>query len=91
MGKGTLALLGLLNSKDRQGAGRDSVDSRYLIKLDSLEMRRLRGREIALMQQGALASLNPALRIGTQIAEAWRSHNPKAAMEWKRPVLELFK
>jgi len=38
------------------------------------EMRRVRGQEIALVLQSPLASLNPALRIGTQLGEAWRAH-----------------
>ena len=38
------------------------------------EMRQIRGRDIALVLQSPLASLNPALRIGTQMAEAWRAH-----------------
>ena len=37
-------------------------------------MRRVRGREIGLVLQSPLSSLNPALRIGTQLAEAWRAH-----------------
>ena len=53
-------------------------------------MRRIRGREIALVLQSPLASLNPALRIGTQFAEAWRAHNPDAARSWKAPTAELL-
>ena len=37
-------------------------------------MRRIRGRNIALVLQSPLASLNPALRIETQLREAWRAH-----------------
>ena len=37
-------------------------------------MRQIRGRDIALVLQSPLASLNPALRIGTQMEEAWRAH-----------------
>jgi ABC-type dipeptide/oligopeptide/nickel transport system ATPase component len=39
--------------------------------------------------QSPIASLNPALRIGSQIAEAWRAHNPEAKL-WKARALELF-
>jgi ABC-type dipeptide/oligopeptide/nickel transport system ATPase component len=53
-------------------------------------MRHIRGREIALVLQSPVASLNPALRIGTQIAEAWRAHNHDAAKQWKERALELF-
>ena len=36
-----------------------------------------------------LASLNPVLRIGSQLSEAWRAHNPDA-QQWKQRALELF-
>ena len=63
---------------------------RDLLGLNAREMRRIRGREIALVLQSPLASLNPALRIGTQFAEAWRAHNPDAARSWKTPASELL-
>jgi ABC-type dipeptide/oligopeptide/nickel transport system ATPase component len=37
-------------------------------------MRRLRGRHIALVPQSPLAALNPNLRLGTQLREAWWAH-----------------
>src|SRR4029077_18637342 len=36
-----------------------------------------------------LASLNPALKIGTQMAEAWRAHK-SAGKEWRQPAIEAF-
>jgi ABC-type dipeptide/oligopeptide/nickel transport system ATPase component len=54
-------------------------------------MRQIRGRDIALVLQSPLSSLNPALRIGTQIEEAWRAHVSGAkSKEWKARALELF-
>ena len=54
-------------------------------------MRQIRGREIALVLQSPLASLNPALRIGTQMAEAWRAHHSGDAPSYGRSGrLELF-
>ncbi|MGD0569156.1 MAG: ATP-binding cassette domain-containing protein, partial [Candidatus Sulfotelmatobacter sp.] len=38
------------------------------------ELRALRGRAIALVLQSPLSSLNPALKIRTQLKEAWRAH-----------------
>ena len=45
------------------------------------EMQRIRGREIGLVLQSPMSSLNPALRIGTQLAEAWRAHAKGTAGE----------
>jgi len=53
-------------------------------------MRAIRGKEIALVLQSPLASLNPALKISAQMAEAWRAHRPEAAKEWKRRALEAL-
>jgi ABC-type glutathione transport system ATPase component len=91
-GKSTiaLALLRLLDHKGGSIHGEIVFDGRDLLRLRSGEMRRVRGREIALVLQSPLASLNPALRIGTQIAEAWRAHRPDARNQWKDEALDLF-
>jgi len=44
------------------------------LKLPERELRGLRGRKIALVLQSPLSSLNPALKIRTQLKEAWRTH-----------------
>jgi ABC-type glutathione transport system ATPase component len=91
-GKSTiaLALLGLLDHKGANVSGEILFGGRDLLTLNPRDMRRIRGREIALVLQSPLASLNPALRIGTQFAEAWRAHNPDAARSWKTPASELL-
>jgi ABC-type dipeptide/oligopeptide/nickel transport system ATPase component len=97
-GKSTiaLALLRLLEHKGASITGEILFDGRNLLQLSPGEMRRIRGRDIALVLQSPLASLNPALRIGTQIAEAWRAHNSGAAAkqawskEGKSRALALF-
>jgi peptide/nickel transport system ATP-binding protein len=90
-GKSTiaLALLRLLDHKGGVVTGEILFGGRDLLQLRSGEMRRIRGRELALVLQSPIASLNPALRIGSQIAEAWRAHNPEAKL-WKARALELF-
>jgi ABC-type glutathione transport system ATPase component len=92
-GKSTisLALLRLLEHKGASIQGEVLFSGWDLLRLRSSEMRRIRGRDIALVLQSPLASLNPALRIGTQMAEAWRAHKsgPEAKL-WKTRALELF-
>src|SRR5580704_4630929 len=91
-GKSTiaLALLRLLDHKGGKIHGKIVFDGRDLATLREKEMRTIRGREIALVLQSPLSSLNPVLKIGTQIAEAWRAHNPDAAKQWKEQALGLF-
>jgi peptide/nickel transport system ATP-binding protein len=92
-GKSTiaLALMRLLEHKGASIKGEILFDGRNLLDLRGREMRQIRGREIALVLQSPLASLNPALRIGTQMAEAWRAHAPGAeSKNWKEHALRLF-
>ena len=92
-GKSTiaLALLRLLEHKGASISGEIRFDGRDLLQLRSNEMRQIRGRSIALVLQSPIASLNPALRIGTQMSEAWRAHvSGAAAKQWKDHALELF-
>ncbi len=90
-GKSTiaLALLRLLEHKGASIAGEIIFAGRDLLRLRPRDMRQIRGKDIALVLQSPLASLNPALRIGTQMAEAWRAHRPEAKL-WKTRTLELF-
>ncbi len=89
-GKSTisLALLRLLEHKGASISGEIFFAGRDLLRLRESEMRQMRGRDIALVLQSPLASLNPALRIGTQMAEAWRAHSESKL--WKSRALELF-
>ncbi len=75
-GKSTIALaiLRLLALKGGRAHGHIWFRGRDLMEASERDMRRVRGREIGLVLQSPLSSLNPALRIGTQLAEAWRAH-----------------
>ena len=89
-GKSTLALAipRLLDWKHATVQGRMVFDRQDLLQLSEREMRRIRGREIGLVLQSPVASLNPALRIGSQLREAWRAH--RRDDDWQRRALELF-
>ncbi len=49
-----------------------------LLAISQHEMRELRGREIAMIFQEPMTALNPVLRIGAQVEEAIRVHEPRA-------------
>jgi ABC-type dipeptide/oligopeptide/nickel transport system ATPase component len=75
-GKSTLAMaiLGLLDKKRSQAEGSIRFQDSELLQLSERELRALRGRAVALVLQSPLSSLNPALKIRTQLKEAWRAH-----------------
>ena len=67
---------------------------RELTTLSNEEMRELRGRNIAMIFQEPMTSLNPVLNIGTQIAESVVRHLRlpwRAARERAREMLELVR
>src|SRR4030081_449000 len=75
-GKSTLAMavLGLLDRKRAQVEGSIKFQDCDLLLLRERQLRGMRGRALALVLQSPLSSLNPALRIRTQLKEAWRAH-----------------
>jgi ABC-type dipeptide/oligopeptide/nickel transport system ATPase component len=91
-GKSTLALaiLRLLELKGGASRGEVIFRGRHLDRLTQRKMRQVRGKEITLVSQSALASLNPALRIGTQFAEAWRAHHRKPCGPWMKSALDIL-
>jgi ABC-type dipeptide/oligopeptide/nickel transport system ATPase component len=80
-GKSTLALaiLGLLGRQRAAIEGNIHFQGADLLKMRERELRSLRGRSLSLVLQSPLASLNPALKIRTQLQEAWRAHRDRAA------------
>ena len=75
------AWLNLRASDNGNGrGGRMAARSREnLLGISQDEMRGLRGREIAMIFQEPMTALNPVLRIGAQIEEAIRVHEPRLA------------
>ncbi|WBU54466.1 ABC transporter ATP-binding protein [Paracoccus sp. SCSIO 75233] len=74
----SLAIMGLLPNAVRVWSGNILLSGQDLIELSEARMRAIRGARIAMIFQEPMTSLNPVLTIGTQLAEAIRSHDPKA-------------
>ena len=91
-GKSTLslAILRLLHLKRGEARGRIEFRGRDLMQLREREMRALRGKEIGLVLQSPLASLNPALRVGTQLEEAWRAHVRGPRQECQAAIRQML-
>jgi ABC-type dipeptide/oligopeptide/nickel transport system ATPase component len=92
-GKSTLALsiLRLLDLKGGKTTGSIRLNGRELMTLSESEMREIRGRDIGLVLQSPMSSLNPALRIGTQMYETWRAHEPGSRKECTPRFLEILR
>jgi len=84
-GKSTIALaiMRLLHLKGGAVRGQICFRGCDLLRSTEREMSAIRGREISLVLQNPVSSLNPALRIGTQLSEAWEAHSraPRASRE----------
>jgi peptide/nickel transport system ATP-binding protein len=75
------AVMGLLPNEIRPVAGAIQFEGRDLLKLPAAEWRTLRGRRIAMIFQEPMTALNPVIRIGDQIMEAFEAHGHLALAE----------
>ena len=91
-GKSTLALtiLRLLPPAARIVSGRMMFEGENLLDKSDAEMRRVRGKRIAMILQDPMASLNPLFSIGNQVGEPLRVHEGASrASAWQRAVALL--
>ncbi|MGD2138362.1 MAG: dipeptide ABC transporter ATP-binding protein [Gammaproteobacteria bacterium] len=86
-----LSILRLLpQPAGRISGGRVLLEGRDLTGIPEREMRRVRGRRIAMIFQEPMTSLNPVLTIGSQIGEVLRQHHGLKGRAAKDRVLELL-
>jgi oligopeptide/dipeptide ABC transporter ATP-binding protein len=70
----SLAILGLLSRNGHVESGKALFQGRDLIRQSDRALRSVRGKEIAMIFQDPMTSLNPVLTIGRQIREALETH-----------------
>jgi peptide/nickel transport system ATP-binding protein len=68
------SILGLVDAPGRIVGGRILFEGTDLLQLGEHELRRIRGARIAMVFQDPMMTLNPVLRIDTQMVEAVRAH-----------------
>jgi peptide/nickel transport system ATP-binding protein len=68
------SIMGLIDPPGRVVEGRLMFDGRDLAQLDDAAMRKIRGNRIAMIFQDPMMTLNPVLRVDTQMIEAVRAH-----------------
>ncbi len=86
-----LSILGLLGEQGRIDGGEIRLDGRDLVPLPEREWLRVRGRQIAMVFQEPMTSLNPLLPVGFQVAEVVEAHLGLGRREALARAIELFR
>jgi oligopeptide/dipeptide ABC transporter ATP-binding protein len=77
----SLAVMGLLPRSARIVEGEILFQGRDLRKASGAEMRQIRGKELAMIFQDPMTSMNPVIRVGKQIGEMVHLHEPDLSRE----------
>ena len=87
----SLAIMGLLPPPAVHVAGGEILfDGQDLTRLPEHKMQHLRGDRIAMIFQEPMTALNPVMRIGDQLTEAIRAHEPMSARAARTRALEAL-
>ncbi|WP_246072015.1 ATP-binding cassette domain-containing protein, partial [Miniimonas arenae] len=86
----SMALLGLLPANGR-AHGSAKLGGRELIGMSSGQLRRVRGKEIAVIFQEPMTALNPVYTVGFQIVETLREHFDIGPARAKERAIELLR
>ena len=81
-----MTLMGLTRGPNASFEGRALFEGRDVVGASEEELRRIRGAEIAMIFQDPMSSLDPVYRIGAQIVEQIRVHEPDVT---KAQALEM--
>ncbi|MDP1749923.1 MAG: ABC transporter ATP-binding protein [Reyranella sp.] len=88
---GAMSILRLIpDPPGRITQGQILFDGRDLLRLSQVEMREIRGRDIGMVFQEPMTSLNPVLTIGRQITEVLEQHQGADRLAAERRALELM-
>src|SRR5688572_9274533 len=85
-----LAVMGLLPWTARVSADRLAFDGRDLTRLSRAERRQIRGKDMAMIFQEPMTSLNPCFTVGFQLIEAIRAHEGATRTEARERALALL-
>jgi oligopeptide transport system ATP-binding protein len=85
-----LSIMGLLPPSGRIVSGSIRFEGRELTTMSQRELEDIRGRQIAMIFQDPMTSLNPTLTIGTQIMETMQRHLDLSRDEARKRAIELL-
>lgn len=86
-----LSLLGLIRRNGRIEGGEAIFDGKDLLKLSREELREIRGKDISIIFQDPMTSLNPIMRIGMQIMEPLIWHRLLSDKDARDRAIELLR
>ncbi|ACV61320.1 oligopeptide/dipeptide ABC transporter, ATPase subunit [Desulfofarcimen acetoxidans DSM 771] len=86
-----LSLLGLIEVPGKIISGEVYLNDRDILKLSSQELRKIRGKEISLIFQDPMTSLNPVLKIGCQLTETILAHENCSKKEARDRSVSMLK
>ena len=86
----SLSLLGLIEAPGKIISGEVYLNGRDILRLSSQELRKTRGKEISLIFQDPMTSLNPVLKIGCQLTETILAHEDCSKKEARDRSVSLL-
>jgi peptide/nickel transport system ATP-binding protein len=86
----SLGILGLHNRMNANVQGEIWLDGEELVGASREEVRRLRGKKMAMIFQDPLSAMHPFYTVGTQIIEAYRIHNPVTKRIARKHAIDLL-
>lgn len=84
------AILGLVRPPGRVTAQALALGGQDILNLPERKRRKIRGRRIAMVMQDPKFSLNPVMRVGDQIVEAYRLHSGAGRAAARLKALEML-
>ena len=84
------AILRLIKKPGILEADHITLEGENLLQLSKKAMRQVRGHKISMIMQDPKFSLNPVMRIGDQISEAYRLHARVSKKEAKKKTLDML-
>ena len=87
----SMSIMQLIGKPGKIVNGEIDFKGENLLNKDKEEMRKIRGKEIAMIFQEPMTSLNPVYQVGRQVQEAILLHQKVSREEAKRQVIEIFR
>ncbi|MFD0690377.1 ABC transporter ATP-binding protein [Actinomadura fibrosa] len=86
----SLGILGLHNKRNANVSGEIWLDGTELVGASQNDVRRLRGRKMAMIFQDPLSSMHPFYTVGHQIVEAYRVHNDVSKSVARKHAVDML-